>query len=38
MNNNLFNEMISGFIEAKKYRAGKTAKFAYHVWLLSPSQ
>jgi len=26
MNNNLFNEMISGFVEAKKYRAGKKAK------------
>jgi hypothetical protein len=26
MNNKLFNEMISGFVEAKKYRAGKKAK------------
>jgi putative transcriptional regulator len=26
MNNYLFNEMISGFVEAKKYRAGKKAK------------
>ncbi len=26
MNNKLFNEMISGFVEAKKYRAGKKVK------------
>ncbi len=26
MDNNLFNEMISDFAEAKKYRAGKKAK------------
>ena len=26
MNNKLFNEMIAGFAEAKKYRKGKSAK------------
>jgi DNA-binding transcriptional regulator YiaG len=26
VNNNLFKEMISGFVEAKKYRAGKKTK------------
>jgi hypothetical protein len=26
MNYTLFNEMISGFVEAEKYRAGKKAK------------
>ncbi len=38
MNNKLFNEMISGFVEAKKYRAGKKRKCVYRMRLLSPSQ
>jgi putative transcriptional regulator len=43
VNNNLFNEMVSGFVEAKKYRAGKRAnvrvsRVAFEPILMGPAE
>ena len=43
MNNKLFNEMISGFVEAKKYRAGRKTKMrvsrvAFEPVLMRPAE
>ncbi len=36
MNENLFSDMIAGFAEAKKYRAGRKATVRFLVWLSNP--
>ena len=35
MNANLFDEMLSGFVEAKKYRAGRGQNYGSLEWLLN---